>query len=210
MKKILFILITVVSIFSCKNYDSKEYIENENQAINDVILEMTEFDKMKRLNKWGNVKHKLYIIAKLDTISAWTQEPKGYTVEINNTRLSEKKIAENKKRYEDELKAYEKEKFLFKNLKNGKLKPRKLDYHFQNKNLEIKLVKAEKFEANKTMDNEYGYLFVSRVVFNKDFTKGYLHYEFFCGEACAWNNNIEITKVNEVWKITKVFSGGIA
>ena len=58
--------------------------------------------------------------------------------------------------------------------------------------------------------NIFGYLFISRVIFKRDFTVGYLGYSFFCGGGCAWNNNIEIRKQDSKWKITKYFSGGIA
>lgn len=210
MKNVLFILTIIIFIISCRNYESKEYFDNENQAISDVILAMTEFDKMKRINEWSDIKLKLYVVAKLDTISAWIEKPKGYTIALNDVSLSKKRITENRKRYENELAEYEEEEFLFRNLKNGKLKPRVLNYNFQNEKLDIELIKSEKFKTNETIDNEFGYLFVSRVIFNINFTKGCLHYQFFCGEACAWDSNIEVTKINGVWKITKVFSGGIA
>ncbi len=56
---------------------------------------MTEFEEMKGLNEWGEIKLKLYVIEKLDTISAWTQKPKGYTIAVNDVDLSKERIAEN-------------------------------------------------------------------------------------------------------------------
>jgi hypothetical protein len=37
-----------------------------------------------------------------------------------------------------------------------------------------------------------------------------MSYSFYCGLGCAWNNNIEIVKINGSWEIAQNFSGGIA
>jgi len=213
MKKILLILLGVFCFLSCQNYESENYIKNENEAINELILEMTNFEEMKRLNKWNDKKLELYIVSQLDTISSWLHKPKGYTIAINDVKLPKEEIESNKKEFENELAKYEKEKELFMNLKNGKIKIRKLNYHFENEKLNIQLIekeKIEKLESFDTEENEFGYLFVSRIIFNKNFTKGYLHYGFICGVGCAWNNNVEIEKINGKWTITERFSGGIA
>ena len=55
----------------------------ENEAINDIILEMTQFEEMKELNQYGNEKLKLYILSKLDTTTAWTIKPTGYDIGAN-------------------------------------------------------------------------------------------------------------------------------
>lgn len=186
----------------------------ENEAISDIILEMTQFQEMKKLNDSKNEKLKLYIISKLDTTTAWSTKPTGtgYNTSANGIDYSKKIIEENKKEFEESLTKYKKEEELFINLKNGKIKRRDLNYSFQNKNLSIQLIEVEKTETFETKENEFGYLFISRIVFNKSFTKGYLHFKFFCGIGCAWNNNnnIEIKKINGKWKITEYFSGGIA
>jgi hypothetical protein len=213
VKKFLIIFLVAFSIFSCQNSESEKYIKIENEAINDIILEMTNFEEMKRLNKWNNEKLELYIVSELDTSSAWLHEPKGYTILINDIDLSKEEIESNKKEYENELAKYEKEKELFIDLKNGKIKTRNLNYKFLNEKLNIHLIetkKIEKLESFSTKENEFGYLFISRIIFNRNFTKGYLHFDFFCGNGCAWDNNIEIKKVNGKWKITEYFSGGIA
>ncbi|MCI2230475.1 hypothetical protein MC378_14945 [Polaribacter sp. MSW13] len=213
MKKFIIIFLVIFSIFSCQNSESEKYIKIENEAINDIILEMTNFEEMKRLNKWNNEKLELYIVSELDTSSVWLDKPKGYTTEINGIKLSEKNITLNKEEYENELAEYRKEKQLFINLKNGKIKTRNLNYNFLNEKLNIHLIeteKIEKLESFSTKENEFGYLFISRIIFNRNFTKGYLHFDFFCGNGCAWDNNIEIKKINGKWKITEYFSGGIA
>jgi hypothetical protein len=35
-----------------------------------------------------------------------------------------------------------------------------------------------------------------------------LHYDFICGDGCAWDYNIEIVKTDNKWKISDYFSGG--
>ena len=185
----------------------------ENEVINDLILEMTHFEEMKKANKWENKQLELYIISTLDTLTASTHKPKGYRIAINGIDYTEKEIEQAKKEFEEDLEKYEKEEQLFADFKNGEIKPRKLNLIFKNEKLNIKLIEKEqieKLENFETKENEFGYLFISRIIFNRNFTKGYLHFEFICGIGCAWDNNIEVIKVNGKWKITKHFSGGIA
>lgn len=204
------IILIIISFTSCQNYESAEYIEMENKAIEDIIFEMTEFEEMKRLNNWGNEKLKLYIVSKLDTSTAWTIKPTGYDVGANGIDYSKKRIEENNREFEESLAKYEKEEKLFKKLKDGTIKTRGLKYNFSNDKIDIELIAPEKIKSLETKQNEFGYLSISRIIFNKNFTKGYLHYSFFCGSGCAWDNNVEISKINGTWKITQKFSGGIA
>ena len=209
-----FIIILVIFCFSnCQNYESEKYIKIENEAIKDIILEITKFKEMNELNNWKNKKNKLYLISKLDTITAWISKPTGYYIGADGTYYSEEKIEKNKKEFELNLEKYEKEERLFSNFKNGKIKSRNLKSSFENLKLKIELIKTEKIQKLKsfeTNENEFGYLSISRIDFNRDFTKGYLHFNFICGIGCAWNSNIEIKKVNGKWKITEYFSGGVA
>lgn len=201
------------SFFSCQNYESEKYIKMENEAINDIILEMTEFEEMKKLNNWKNEKKILYVLSKLDTFTARTNKPNGFDIGLNGVNYSQERQKKNKKEFEESLEKYEKEENLFADFKNGKIKPRILNCFFENEKLKIHLIEKEKVEKLKgfeTKENEFGYLFVSRIVFNRNFTKGYLHFLVICGGGCGWNNNIEIKKVNGKWKITEYFSGGVA
>ena len=200
----------MLSSFGCQNYESEKYINTENEAINDLILEMTKFEEMKRMNKWGNKKLTLYIISSLDTATAWTQKPDGYTIAIDGVDLSKEEIKQNKKEYEDNLASYEREEALFSKLKNGAIRKRNLLHSFKNDKLNIQLIEDEEIDSFNTKENEFGYLFISRIIFNRSFTKGYLHYGFVCGIGCVWDDNIEISKVNGKWTITEYFSGGIA
>lgn len=211
-----FLIIAVLIIFSfssCQNYKSEEYIEMEKVAISDIILELTQFEKIKNSNQWENEKFKLYLISELGISTARTIKPTGYNIGENGIDYSKEKIEENKKEFERELEKYEYEEKLFAKLKKGKISKRKLNSSFENDFLEIELIDSEKIrelESFKTKKNELGYLSISRIIFNRDLNKGYLHFDFICGEGCAWDNNIEIKKINGKWKITKYFSGGIA
>jgi hypothetical protein len=185
----------------------------ENEAINDIIIEMTKFEEMKKLNEWGNEKNKLYIISKLDTFTAGIIEPTSYDIGSNGINYSQERIEENKREFEENLKKYELEEKLFSELIKGKIKIRNLNYYFKNEKLNIELMKREIFEELENIEtkkNEFGYLFISRIVFNKNFTKGYLHFDFYCEVGCGWNSNIEIKRINGKWKITEYFSGGVA
>lgn len=210
MKNIFLKFIWFSCILSCQNFDSEKYHKNENQAISDLILEMTNFEEAKKLNNFQNKKLKLYLASTLDTATAWTKKPQGYITAIDGIQLSKEQIKKNKQRYEIEVANYEKENQLFESLKNGKIKKRSLNHLFQNQYLKIELIEPDRIKSLETRNNEFGYLFISRIIFNKNFTKGYLHYEFFCGVGCAWNYNIEISKVKDKWVITDSYSGGIA
>jgi len=185
----------------------------EKIAINDIILEMTQFEKLKNSNVWKNGIMTLYIISELGTSTAYSIKPTGYDIGENGIDYTKEKVEKNKKEFEDELKKYEYEENLFAKLKKGKISKRKLKSSFENDFLDIQLIVPEKIrelESFKTKENELGYLSISRIIFNSKFNKGYLHFDFICGEGCAWDNNIEIKKINGKWKITKYFSGGIA
>lgn len=208
MKVSLILICISLLCISCTDYDSEKYIQTENQAIQDIMLELIDFDFMSKGRNTNSQKLNLYLSATLDTITATIYEPSGYTTAINGTSLPEKDIIEGKNIYKEDLKKYRKEKQLFKPFKKGRIKKRKLHHIFEYPNLEVKLVTDI---DRKPLDiQEMGYLYISRVVFNNSYNKGYLSYFYFCGEACFWNNNIEIIKVNGTWKVSKEFSGGIA
>ncbi len=185
----ILIFLLVLSI-SCINPNNERYKLHENNAINDVIPEMIDYYNMSNLNNWHEKDMLLKIGDTLSNRTAMISKPIDY---------DEIKIEE----YELELKLFDK-------LTNKKILPRKLNFDFQNENFEIVLVDPTSQENYKTSGNEIGYLFVSRVLFNRNFTKGYTSYIYFCGEACVWDNNIELVKKNNKWKISRYFSGGIS
>lgn len=206
--KITAVIIGLLLFSSCEKTTSNKYITAENEAINDIILEMTKFDEMKNLIDTKNKKLILYLDAVLDTTTALTYKPELPLNDIETNNLSLKEIEQIKINFVQDSIEYEREKSLFMNLKNDEIKKRTIDYAFKNEKLDIKYFDAEKVEEFDTNENELGYLFVSRIVFNKEYTKGYLHFDFICGDGCAWDYNIEIKKENGKWKISEYFSGG--
>jgi len=127
VNRFTFIVLILFSFLSCQNYDSDEYIKIENEAINDIILEMTDFEEMKKLNNWKNQKLNLYIISKLDTTTAGTPRPNGYDTGANGINYSKEKIEKNKKEFEINSERYRKEEHLFcclKKRKNRSSEPR--------------------------------------------------------------------------------------
>jgi hypothetical protein len=210
MKKIVLTLLIALSLYNCQNYESEKYIENENIAINDLILEMIKFDEMVKLNNWESKKLKLFIFSKLDTITAYSIKPTGYDIGVNGVNYSQERIEENRKRFEKELDEFEKEEHLFAVLKKGKIKKRHLNYSFSNEKIDFEYIRLEDVKDFNPKKNEYGYLGISRIVFNSSYTVGYLHYSFFCGDLCGWDDNIKIEKINGKWKITERYTGGVS
>ncbi|TCI84513.1 hypothetical protein [Tenacibaculum sp. M341] len=204
-------LIFILFCFSnCKNYESEDYINQENKAINQIIPEITNLNKMIEYNNWDTKDLKLFIYNELIVETATNFEPEGYTIGIDGVPLSEKRLKENKKEFEEKIAKYEKEEKLFAPLKKRKIKTRSLQYKFNVDNLKIELVNSESVRIRDLKKGEFGILAVSRIIFNRNYSKGYLYYTFYCGSGCAWDNNIEIQKIDGKWKITEYFSGGIA
>lgn len=182
-----FLCFCMLSI-SCTNYDSERYIQTENQAIQDIILELIDFEYMSKGHSTNSQKLNLYLNATLDTIIVPYNDPYHYE--------------------DEDLNKYRKEQISFLPFKTKRIKKRELHHTFEYPNLDVKLVTD--IDRKPLHIQEMGYLYISRVIFNNRYDKGYLSYAFFCGEACFWNNNIEIIKVNGVWKVSEEFSGGIA
>ena len=208
MNKLTIVTFIVISFISCQKNNSNKYIKIENEAINDIILEMTKFDEMKDKFNPTDKKHILYVEAVLDTTTAYTFKPEIDVTEIESDELSKEEIEELKLNFIQDSIKYEREKKLFADLKNDKIKKRPLTYPFKSNQLNIKYFNSEEIEDFDTNENEFGYLFISRIIFNEDYTKGYLHYDFICGDGCAWDYNIEIVKIDDRWKISEYFSGG--
>ncbi|MCD8529189.1 MAG: hypothetical protein LRY27_04370 [Chitinophagales bacterium] len=168
---------------------------------------------MKERNNWQDDSVKLYVYPTLDLLTARMFDPtsRGYEItDWNNEPLSQKEIEINRKEYEQAIKDYKYEMKLFKNFRNGKLKERTLDAIFSNQKINIEFLQDSAYNNFNLEADCIGYLFISRIIFNWNYTKGYMHYTYYCGDACAWDDNIEIQKINGKWIITKKLSGGIA
>lgn len=210
LNRFIILLLITFTFYSCQNYENEEYIKIENEAINDLILEITQFEQINRLKNKNRQKLKLYVISTLDTTTAFITKPNGYIIGENGVNFTEEKIEENKKEFEENLEKLDREQQLFSDFKRGKIKKRKLNYNLTNEELKIIIIDRENIKSLQIKENEFGYLFMSRIVFKNNFTTGYLSFGFFCGDGCAWNSNIEIKKVNGKWKISEYFSRGIS
>lgn len=199
----------LISLVGCINYETEKYFDQENKAINDIIPQMIDYHEMVKMNSLDTLNLKLFLIATLDTQIYEIYKPDGYVVSENGNNLPDEEITERQKEYEEDLEKYKQELKLFSALKNGSVKRRILDYKFEYSTLKIELIPERPHELN-LKQNEFGYLYVSRILFNRSYDTGYLSFSFYCGEGCAWDNNIEIVKINGRWKISRYFSGGIA
>ena len=212
MKNRIVFFFMILSLSSCVNYNSENYINAENEAIKEIIPLLTDFKRMSKMNNKDIKKLKLYLISTLNTRISEIYDPKGkYIISADGIDLSESEILENKTQNLKEIKRARNEKEIFADLIDGTIRERKLDYEFEYPNLKIELVsKNADINNNNLTKNEFGYLLISRIILNRNFDKGYLSYTFYCGSACVWAENIEIKKIDGKWKITEIFSGGIA
>lgn len=99
---------------------------------------------------------------------------------------------------------------MFNKINSGRLKERKLNIEFTDFPYEVEVRDSADLGWKNFKVEELGYLSLSRILFNSDFTKGYLNYEFYCGTNCFVSNNIEISRSNDKWTVSEYFSGGIA
>ena len=206
MKNKLFILLALLSLYSCRNYESKEYITIENGAINDIIRQLINYDDMVKWNDFDTTNTKILLTSTLGTDIMNIDEPEDFDRYFNINRIKDSEMEYYKKLYSKMIKNHKKEREAFAPLTKGKLKERIFDYQFEYSNLQIELIP----EYSELKENEYGFLYISRIIFNRCFDKGYLSYAFWCGEGCYWSGNIEIIKVNGKWEMSEEFSGRIA
>ncbi|TVQ44884.1 MAG: hypothetical protein EA362_09435 [Saprospirales bacterium] len=208
MIKILVSLVLIFSFLGCRNYDSQRYIDNENHALESILHQMIDYQSMVQHNKMDTTNVKIFLFSTLDTIVCEFYRP-GFSFNENGDLYPIVLSREKQKEYKAELEQYELDKKLFSPFINGKIKSRELDHKFEYSNLEVVLFSENLLSLN-LKPNELGYMYVSRIVFDRNFKKGYLSFSFFCGQACLWRYNIEIHKINGKWEISRYFSGGIA
>jgi len=194
MKNSKYFFLAIVLIFiSCSRYNDLDYQAEENKAVIDIIPILVEADYMLSYNDYKTKRPILYLLKELS----------GY---IDTTYINIDNIDKN------DLK-------LIKSLVDGTIPDRQLnDTIFDKYNNFIVNVLSkkdyEKYHADNypekmTKDNNvvFGYLWISRFVFNRQLNKGYLNYTFFCGDACAWGATIEVKKVNNKWTKTRELIG---
>lgn len=207
----ILLLIMLLQLCSCRNYDSAKYISAENEAINDLIHKMIDLEYMVKHNNLDTNNLKIFFISVLGNEICEIYKPDGYIVGEDSIMFSEEEVNKRKDLYEIEFEKYLREFEFFAPLTKGKIKERKFDYQFKFSNLKVELVSenADFFNPNLN-SNEFGILSVSRVVFNRSFDKGNLSYGFGCGPECMWQYNVEISKIDGKWIISKYLSGIIA
>lgn len=199
------IIIIVVLLCSCKNYNNENYLQQESLAIDQLITEIIQYDKIDTKTDYQT----LLLTNKLHTNIILGPSEEVIVLETNGDTILTESIIPN---------IYKEEKRAFKPFLKDKLKPRKIENLIKNSNFEIELIDETELISNEenifsrinTDKSILGVITFSRIVFTNNFNIGYLSYSFYCGNGCAWNNNIEIKKINGKWKITKHFSGGIA
>ena len=206
----IFILLVFSLLYSCRSYDSEKYISHENEAINDIIVQLIQYDKMVEMNYLDTNHLKIFLISSLDTAIYNIHVPREFERYYNVSKCTVSEIEEYKKIYEEMCKKHKKEQKAFMPIKKGVLKKRILEYKFSYPNLQVEIISEYPEKFGELKQNEYGFLYISRIIFNKQFDKGYLSYDFWCGQGCWWSENIEIVKINGKWKISEAFSGGIA
>ena len=87
----------ILSLFSCRNYDSDNYIHFENEAINQIIPQITNLKRMSKMNNKDIENLKLYLISTLNTRISDIYEPKEeYIISVDGIDLSESEILKNK------------------------------------------------------------------------------------------------------------------
>ena len=199
--KYLILSIFFLSVISCRKYESREYFENENNAIIDIIPELIDLNYM--IKSRDKKELKLIVNRELD---------------IKNISFIEEKFD-----YYSTLKEKDSLKDIIKREKNGfkpftdkKLLKRDLRIQIKYDDLEI-VIKSfenkklfETFQKKSKNENILGCLIISRIIFDKKYESGYMTFGFYCGDGCFWSNNIQIKKINEKWIISERFAGGIA
>ena len=228
----IFILLIFSSLYSCRNYDSKKYITHENEAIKDVIHYLISYDEMVKMNNLDTTYTKILLTSSLGTdLIGEIHEPEGFDRYFNVNLITDpEKEKYYKKLYDELCKKRKKMKKAYAPIVKGLLKKRILDYQFEYSNLQVELIpecpdKSEELKqsgyyvsfspwlyskCSELKENEYGFLYISRIIFNRCFSKGYLAYEFWCGQGCGWTGGVEIVKINGKWEISEDFAMGIA
>jgi len=166
MRRVCFLLTIVALTFSCRSFETEEYLREEDKALVDLIPEMADADDMLALNDFGTRKPILYIIEDLDNYldlndhdSISDQDREGLAPLIKN-QMERRKMSKN--------------------------------ISSQIPELDVKLLSVKEYESkHKENLNEYihkggtfGYLGISRIVFVDKYKSGYVSFYLFCGEGC--------------------------
>ena len=50
----------------------------------------------------------------------------------------------------------------------------------------------------------------SRICFNSEMTQGFLYFNIWCGDLCAWGDRLDIEKIKGKWKVCKRYRGPVS
>ena len=204
----LFTIFAFISLFyGCRNYESEKYIAIENEAISDIIIQLTNYEWIKNDDDFDTNHLKLFLISSLFISGYEIYEIPTFTEYVNTSGLTDSEMKEYKEDYEKLYKRFKEEQKVFAPLIKGRLKERILDYKFEYSNVEVVFV--DSISCWEIKQNELGYLDISRIIFNRRFDKGYLSYDLFFGDG-SHGGHIEIVKINNKWKVSRIFSEWVA
>ena len=176
MKKIWLTLTIATITVSCANYDSENYLNEEQRAIQDLIPEMMGYKSI--LNDSVTEIPTLYLNAELDN-----------ELKITSTQYEELS-EEDKKPLVILAKKKISKRILPNDIFNDREKPN------------VKFISEDECQTPQ-LDKEkmIRCLSISRVLFTSDFKKGYLTYKTQCNKICGSNSILSIKKINGHWAI---------
>lgn len=192
LNPILITLLIISITTSCTNYESENYLAEENKAIADLIPVMTEADFMLAHRKFGDKKPVLFVLDDLDN-------KLGFDSSANIPDDDRKLLA-----------PLIKSKMAIRKISKKDIKQ---NYWFDVAFLSEKDYKTNHEDSiieNVNKNSIIGYLWISRVVLFNDYKTGYISFAFYCGEDCYWDSLYEIRKVNGNWVKSRSICGGIA
>ena len=173
----------IISVFflicSCSGYDNVYYQNAEDNVIQELIPELVDADYMLTHNDFNIDRPVLFLFKELNGC-----------IDTNYSYIEKKDF------------------YKIKSLASGKIPNRLLNDTIFNifENLIVKVISGEYYEEKQSNDcleemkrnkDIFGYLSISRIIFNRQMNRGYFYYSFFCGVACAWYSMIEIKKINK-------------
>jgi hypothetical protein len=71
-------------------------------------------------------------------------------------------------------------------------------------------VTDDQMNASVKLAFETGLFTVSEIIFDKGHTHALVSYSFTCGELCGQGNLLLLTKVGQIWKVSKTCGGWVS
>lgn len=192
MKALILLVFACLLLNSCLDYESSEYINEENRAISDLIFELTDAEYMSK-----------HINDSINQLVIYIEN------ELKNTFFDS----------DDSFLPSDSVQSLFIPIIEKEISERSFEMSLKSNNVNFMTIDSVRYDSIRSIgyskyfegDNaEIGIFSCSRILFNYSKNKGYLCYDFFCGSGCAWGRFIEIEKIKGKWKIVNILGGWIA